>query len=397
MENDQELDVERIATGGVVGRLSDGRVAFVRYALPGERVSVRITKERSRFVNADAVAIERESADRVAAPCAYAHPEGCGGCDLQHVSPSAQLAWKASLVTEHFERIAHLDVDVVVEECGPAAGSRTRLRCAVDGNGRIGLRRHHSNEIQALAACYLADPRLMEAFAQDWRGAREVELRAIGHEAPFAVVTMNDGTVVTTDLDGLMDEEPRRSYVEVGNERFRVGPKSFWQSHVRAPEALTQTVMDMAHVRKGDHVVDLYSGVGLFTLPLARRVGNLGRVVSLESSKNSVADARRNLAGLDHARVVDVAVNPRTATQAVEPGSVVVLDPPRAGAGVDVMKAITKAEPRRIVYVSCDAATLARDVAAAAESGWRLTKMRTLDLFPMTEHSEVVVCLDKRP
>jgi tRNA/tmRNA/rRNA uracil-C5-methylase (TrmA/RlmC/RlmD family) len=155
--------------------------------------------------------------------------------------------------------------------------------------------------------------------------------------------------------------------------------------------------MDMAHVRKGDHVVDLYSGVGLFTLPLARRVGNLGRVVSLESSKNSVADARRNLAGLDHARVVDVAVNPRTAAQAVEPGSVVVLDPPRAGAGVDVMKAIAKAEPRRIVYVSCDAATLARDVAAAAESGWKLTKMRTLDLFPMTEHSEVVVCLDKRP
>lgn len=389
-----EVDIDRVAAGGTVGRLDDGRVVFVRHAIPGERVRVVLTQERSRFTRGDAIEVLSPSSHRVKAPCAYAHPEGCGGCDLQHVAPEYQLQWKADVVKEQFQRLAHLEVDVEVKEVGPALSSRTRLRCGVDEDGRLGLRQHGSDEIVPLAGCHVFSVRGNEAFMNDWDGAREVEIRVMG-DSSFAVVTLNDGSVVTATLDGLIDEEPQRSIVEVNGERFRVSPLSFWQSHVSAPEILTKHVLEMSKVRRGGRIVDLFSGVGLFAVPLAQRVGADGRVIAVESSPSSAADARRNVADLAHVTVVEQRVTPRLIRDTVDGGTTVVLDPPRSGAGIPVMEALAQARPERIVYVSCDAATLARDCRVLVDAGWTLSQLRAFDLFPMTEHVELVAALDR--
>lgn len=389
-----EVEIDRVAAGGTVGRLDDGRVVFVRHALPGERVRVALTQERSRFARGDAIDVLSASPQRVVAPCAYAHPGGCGGCDLQHVEPAYQLEWKAAVVKEQFQRLAHLDVDVQVQSVGAALSSRTRLRCGVNDEGRLGLRQHGSDDIVPLAGCHVFSVRGNEAFMNDWEGAEEVEIRVMG-DAAFAVVTLEDGNVVTATLDGLIDEEPQRSHVEVNGERFRISPLSFWQSHEMAPEILSREVLELAKVKRGGRVVDLYSGVGLFAVPLARRVGSDGRVLAIESSPSSAADARRNVADLSHVTIVEQRVTPRIIRDTVDHTTTVVLDPPRSGAGIAVMEALVQTRPERIVYVSCDAATLARDIRVLVDAGWNLSQLRAFDLFPMTEHVELVAALDR--
>ena len=389
-----EVAIDRVAAGGTVGRLEDGRVVFVRHAIPGEKVKVALTQERSRFTRGDAVEILIASPYRVKAPCAYSHPSGCGGCDLQHVDPAYQLQWKADVVKDQFQRLAHLDVEVEIQPVGPAGSSRTRLRCGVDDNGRLGLRQHGSDQLVPLANCHVFSSRGNEAFTNDWSGAQEVEIRTIG-DSSFAVVTLDDGSVVTATLDGLIDDEPQRSHVEVNGERFRVSPLSFWQSHESAPEVLTQHVIELAKVRRGGRVVDLFSGVGLFAVPLAKRVGSDGRVIAVESSPSAAADARRNVADLPHVTVVEQRVTPRLIRDTVDGGTTVVLDPPRSGAGIPIMDALAQTRPERIVYVSCDAATLARDCRVLVDAGWTLSHLRGFDLFPMTEHVELVAALDR--
>jgi len=388
------LELQRVARGGCVGYLADGRVCFVRHGLPGESVHVRITQSKSKFARGDVVEVVSPSDERVPPPCAYAHPDGCGGCDLQHVSPRFQLEWKARVATEQFSRLAMLDVEISVEPAPLTSRSRTRLRCGVHPDGRLGLRQHGTDTVLPLADCWLTPPELREAFLHDWTGAREVELRSIG-DSHFAVVTLNNGDVVTATLDGLIDEEPQRSYAEVLGERFRISPESFWQSHVDAPEILTRAVISAARPRRGDRVVDLFSGVGLFAVPLARHVGVDGKVVAVEASISACRDARRNVADLPQVTVVESRVTPRVVRDVVDARSTVVLDPPRGGAGIEVMSAIARNQPRRVVYVSCDAATLARDVKVLTDSGWTLSSLQAFDLFPMTEHLELVAVLDQ--
>lgn len=214
-------------------------------------------------------------------------------------------------------------------------------------------------------------------------------------DSAFAVVTLEDDSVVTASLDGLIDEEPQRSHVEVNGERFRVSPLSFWQSHEAAPEILSRVVVELSKARRGGRIVDLFSGVGLFAVPLARRVGGEGRVIAVESSPSSAADARRNVADLAHVTVVEQRVTPRLIRDTVDERTTVVLDPPRSGAGIAVMEALVRAQPERVVYVSCDAATLARDCRVMIDAGWTMSTVRAFDLFPMTEHVELVAALDR--
>src|ERR1019366_4448407 len=178
--------IERPATGGGVGRADDGRVIFVRHSLPGELVRAGVSETSAHFSRGEAVEVLESSPERVTAPCPYAPPGGCGGCDLQHASPDAQLAWKASIVAEHLRRIAGLEVDVAVTTpIGPVQGSRTRLRCGVDDQGRLGLRAARSHRLVAIEQCWIADERFTPALGHSWRGLSEVELRAIGDGEPF--------------------------------------------------------------------------------------------------------------------------------------------------------------------------------------------------------------------
>jgi len=395
-----ELVTERPATGGAVARLEDGRVAFVRLALPGERVSARVTSVHKRFVRAEATEVIDASNDRVTPPCEYAGAGKCGGCDLQHATDAAQRAWKSAIITDHLHRIAGIDrhVEVTAAPSDPR-GSRTRLRCGVDGHGRLGLRQSASNDVVALDDCWLADSRLQVAFNHRWEHAREVELRAIGSEEPFAVVHARRGGVEQLLATTLTGEPLARagSVVHVGAHRFEIGPLSFWQSHRDAPRLLSELVVSALGAATGDRVVDLYSGVGLFAVPVADVVGATGRVDAVESSPDAAHDLRRNARGFDRLRTREWLVTPRAINDLVYEGSLVVLDPPRSGAGAGVMAALTKRGPRRIVYVSCDAATFARDVKEARRGGFELTSLIAHDLFPMTEHVELVGVLDGPP
>jgi tRNA/tmRNA/rRNA uracil-C5-methylase (TrmA/RlmC/RlmD family) len=390
--------IERPATGGGVGRLPDGRVVFVRHSLPGELVLVDVTEATANFSRGDAVEIVEPSAERVSAPCDYAHPGGCGGCDLQHASPTAQASWKLSLVREHLKRIAGVERDVTITPALTAAqGSRTRLRCAVNEDGQLSLRGARSHDLVVIESCWIANEAFTPAFGTSWEGAEEVELRAIGDGEPFAVVRRDTHRGTMYELCSFHGEplEPStQSRVSVQGHYFSVSPRSFWQSHRSAPQQLLEAVLSFADVQAGDHVVDLFSGVGLFAIPLAKAVGPAGRVTAVESSPYAVRDARQNGDGLRHLKVREWSVSPRAINDSVGEGDIVVLDPPRSGLAKGVVDALLRRAPKRLVYVSCDAATFARDLKALMAGGFNLSDLKVFDLFPMTEHVELVALLD---
>ena len=389
--------VERPATGGGVGRADDGRVIFVRHSLPGELVRVAITEATSKFYRGDAVDVLEASPERVTAPCPYARPGGCGGCDLQHASAEAQRSWKSALVEEHLRRIAGVERDITVIASPMVEASRTRLRCAVDEDGALSLRVARSHDLVPIESCWISSREFDEAFAHPWRGAEEVELRAIGTGQPFAVVRRDEERGTTFEvrsLSGSTLDPSTHSRVSVGGHVYRVGPMSFWQSHRDAPQVLLDAVLEFSDVASGDDVTDLFSGVGLFSVPLAKRVGPSGRVTAVESSPYAVRDARENATGLSHLRVREWSVTPRSVNDTVREGSIVVLDPPRHGLAKGVADAIARRRPRRAVYVSCDAATFARDLKIFLGHGFVLSDLRVFDLFPMTEHVELVALLD---
>lgn len=390
--------VERPATGGGVGRADDGRVIFVRHSLPGELVRALVTETTSSFYRGDAVEVLEASPERVPPPCPYAHPGGCGGCDLQHASVAAQRAWKASLVEEHLHRIAGVERTVeVIAMPGAQKGTRTRLRCAVDDEGRLSLRKSRSHDLVAVDPCWIADPAFAPAYETSWPGITEVELRAVGAGTPFAVAQRLSERGTTFELRGLSGstlDPSTHSRVEVAGHVYSVSPLSFWQSHRDAPKVLLDTVLEFARPQVGDDVTDLFSGVGLFSVPLAKAVGPSGRVTAVESSPFAVRDARINAVELKQLKVREWSVTARSTNDTVREGSIVVLDPPRQGLAKGVGASIARRAPHRVIYVSCDAATFARDLKDFLGSGFALSDLRVFDLFPMTEHVELVALLD---
>ncbi len=366
-----EVEVGPIAHGGhCVARVPTDepgrdRVVFVRHALPGERVVVEITEgsDGDSFWRGDAVTVLAASPDRVPAPCPYAGPGACGGCDLQHVEVAAQRAWKATVVREQLQRLARLDLPIEVEEVPPTLRWRTRMQYVALPDGGRGLHVHRSDEVVLVEDCLIdasGDPSRRTSDSSRWSSGVET------HE-----------TVAT-------------SY---GSHDFAVAPDGFWQSHVEAPRVLVETVLGMLQPQAGERVLDLYAGVGLFAAFLSDAVGADGRVVAVEGSRVACQDARTNLppgVRVEHGPVERVL---RSAYD--EPFDLVVLDPPREGARRAVVEQIVDRAPRAVAYVACDPAALARDLATFGELGYTLRELRAFDLFPMTHHVECVALLEK--
>jgi tRNA/tmRNA/rRNA uracil-C5-methylase (TrmA/RlmC/RlmD family) len=372
-----ELQVDAVAHGGHCVARHDGRVVFVRHALPGERVRAVVDEDAGGgFCRADAVAVLAASPDRVAAPCTWARAGGCGGCDLQHVAPPAQRGWKAQVLAEQLTRLAGVHRDVEVEELpGGPLGWRTRVRLAVDDEGRAGLRAHRSHDVLAVADCPLAPP---------------------GALAPVLGKRFAPGEVeVVVDAGGAVhagDDEPVT--VRAAGREWRLSPGVFWQVHPALPDVLAQVVGEWAVAPRGGTAWDLYGGVGLFAAVLAEQVGPDGSVTVVESARAAVDDGRAALADLPQVgwrvgRVEKVLVG------LPGPPDVVVADPPRKGLGRAVVDALAANGPERVVYVACDPAALARDVAFFAERGYTLAELRAFDAFPMTHHMECVALLTR--
>ncbi len=394
------------AGGGFVGRSPDGRVVFVRHAAPGERVLAEVTEENKSFLRADAVEILEPSEQRVEPRCVVAGPGGCGGCDYQHLSLDLQRELKAALIEEHLSRIAKIEHKVVVE---PASADddgynwRTRVRFGIDELGLPSFHPHRTSELLAVADCPVAvdEIRSTGVMANRFDGVETLEV--FGHPngtTPVVNLTTTPrGFTHTPEIDGagiVVDgsilQAPGRVKVTVGARSFDVGVDSFFQSHRSAAELLTRAVLQAAKLSKGDHVADLYCGVGLFSAAIGARVGSEGKVIAIEKNAAATADARRNCKDLAQVTILTESVNAKTIASLLPGTDVVVVDPARDGVGKPAMVALCNLAPRptRLVYVSCDPATFARDVATAMEEGWKLTSLRAFDLFPNTEHVELV-------
>ncbi|SRR5579875_33643 len=403
------------AGGGCVARAPDGRVVFVRHAVPGERVRARVTEEASRFLRADAVEVLDASPDRAQPPCPHAGPGRCGGCDWQHVRLEAQRRLKQDLVAAQLRHLAGTDADVRVEEVpGPVDGLawRSRARFAVDQSGRLGFHLYRSHQVEPVTQCLVASAQVEAVGAERarWPGAKEVEVLALSRGA-LCRVEMGSGAFPAVDgrhLPGLgcglvVDGQPVRGtgWVEeqVEGRRFRVTAGSFWQVHVGAPRTLALAVIDGLVPQPGDFVADLYAGVGLMAVLLAGRVGPTGRVLAVERSPRAHRDSVANTAGLPQVRPVLASVTPRFVSADLGHPDLVVLDPARRGAGTATMAALARLRPppRAVAYLSCYPATFARDVSELLRQGWSLQALRAFDLFPMTEHVEVLGLLVPGP
>lgn len=407
-----ELEVGAPAHGGFcIAHAEDGRVVFVRHALPDEVVRARVTEDRGgSFLRADAVEVLRASAERVEPPCPYARPGRCGGCDWQHASGPAQRAIKEAVVREQFSRLAHVDLpaDFHVEALSEELlGWRTRVTYAVDRSGGLGLHRHRSHEIEPVTACPLGQPGVGdgELLAQRWSGLTGVEIVRDSRDE-IAVVGHRPGPGRQArgrrppDRVELLSGPPKLSF-DVLDRAFAVDPAGFWQVHPLALPAFVGALADAAAPQAGERVLDLYAGAGALTAFLAEQVGLTGRVIGVESAAGAVADATANLAELPWAEVRRARLDDASAAVLAELGAevdpdVVVLDPPRAGAGKTIMRALCAMRPRVIAYVACDPAALARDAAVALAEGWQLASIRGFDAFPMTHHVECVATF-RRP
>lgn len=420
-----EVEVEAVAHGGHCIARHDGRVLFVRHALPGERVVARVTEgdEESRFLRADAVEVLQASSDRVEAPCRYAGPGRCGGCDWQHVAPGAQRRLKVAVITEQLARLAGL----TPEQAGwdgtvmPAPGDkvakgevpawRTRVHYAVDAEGRAGLRRHRSHEVEPIDHCMIAAPGVSELGVEqrEWPAVATVEaIAATGSSDRQTIVTPVPGgrlpiveldrpvSVMRVDEQGGVHKVHGRGFVRerAVQRTWRVGAGGFWQVHPQAADLLARAVLDGLRPRRGEMALDLYCGVGLFAGALAERVGERGAVLGIESVKRAVEDARHNLADLERVRIEHGKVEQVLPRTGIAEADLIVLDPPRVGAGRTTVQHLAALGARAIAYVACDPAALARDLSYFAAEGYRPVSLRAFDLFPMTHHVECVAILE---
>jgi tRNA/tmRNA/rRNA uracil-C5-methylase (TrmA/RlmC/RlmD family) len=349
------VEVGPIAHGGHCVARHDGRVIFVRHALPGERVLVQITDQsHARFWRGDAMEVLDPSPDRVTPTCPIAGPGLCGGCDFQHVDLPAQRRLKTSVVAEQLRRLAGIDWSGEVEAVSSPGTEnglawRTRMRYTLDAQGHLGLRAHRSHRVSALppGGCRIAAPGALDG---------------------------SEGTVTEV----------------AAGRHWAVAADGFWQVHPSGADTLVAAVLAGLRPEPGELALDLYCGVGLFAGVLA----DAGcRVWGLESNLTAVVHARTNLADVaDRVTVIAGRVE-RAARHLPRAVDLVVLDPPRTGAGAAAMRAVLERTPRAVAYVACDPAALARDLATAATLGYQPDRITAYDLFPMTHHVECVAVL----
>ena len=385
-----QVTIEKVAHGGHFIARHDGAVIFVRHAIPGENCTIQITSTGSSFNRADVVSVETPSEFRVVPPCTFAHRNGCGGCDFQHISVDHQRKLKSDVIAEQFSRIAKMDLHIDVEEVGESTHWRTRAIATTDRNGKLGFYKSRSHSIAPVTDCLICveGMNFSEIASRDLKGDVRVEISASNMRERSIALAPTRG-----EDKARLTEGPAVLHEEVLSRTLEVSQESFWQSHKKAPEVLTQAVLDFAQLKNGEHVLDLYGGVGLFSAAIVEAIGPTGHVDLIEGSKVATADAARNFAAYSNITIAtgDVAkLLPR-----ITAADVVVLDPPRDGAGKEAVAHIARLAPRAIVYVACDPAALARDTAYLADHRYSLIKVRAFDLFPMTHHIECVALYER--
>jgi tRNA/tmRNA/rRNA uracil-C5-methylase (TrmA/RlmC/RlmD family) len=390
---DLTLTVGAPANGGSCVARHDGRVVFVRYALPGERVRVRVTADRGSYWHAETVEVIEPSDDRRASLCPIAGVEGAGCCDLAFVEPAAARALKAEVVSNQLARLGSYQWSQPVQPLSPtgATGWRTRIKLDVGADGHAGFHRYRSGELVADLNCGQLPAGMVDGLAStEWQPGAHVHVVIDDDGQRHVACTVRHGRRNSTDVI----EGSHQGVQRAGRHSWQVPVTTFWQAHRDAARTYSALISDWAQPSHGMTAWDLYGGVGVFAAALGDAVGESGRIVSVDSSRAASRVARATLADLPQLSVVTDSVR-RALTAQPARADVAVLDPPRAGAGREVIELLTAAEVPRVVHIGCEAASFARDIGLYQRHGYAVNEIRVFDSFPLTHHIECVALLTR--
>ena len=414
MNEIQKVTFEKLVFGGdCLGRLPDGRAVFVPFALPGEVAEIEITESKERFARGRVVNLLVKSPDRIEAPCPYFTI--CGGCHYQHLDYAQQLKLKQALVKDQLERIGKLTnlPEIPMTASATPFGYRNQVQLHPtnlengEGLSSLGFKRADSNNVLPIAKCLLVPDELNAILAQ-------LELEANSGISRLAMRIDSDGELMLI-FTGESDEPPdlsielpvSSSYIfpdgqclnlsgndalvfTVLGKEFLVSPESFFQVNLSVAEEMIKHVLSLFDGQESLEILELYSGVGLFTRFLAPHASQL---TAIESSPSACFDFVTNLDEFDNISLYEGAVEdvlPGLLEQ-IAPVNLVVLDPPRAGLNVKARQALIDLAPHQIIYISCDPSTLARDLKHFSESGYDLQSLKAFDMFPQTAHVETMI------
>jgi 23S rRNA (uracil1939-C5)-methyltransferase len=400
-----ELHPHAMAHGGEAIARRDGKAHFVAGAMPGEVIEATITEDRGSWARASLVALLAPSPDRREAPCP--HAEECGGCQWQFAGEDLQRDWKRTTVISQLEHLGKI-VDPVVHATaapGQPFGYRNRMDFHVVG-GRPALIRPRSNDPLPIDVCLLLHESLQPLFNDlgDLTGATRLTIRS-GTRTGDLVAIVDGALPERADRWGVpvILREPEGVDAVIGEAvlteivdgfTFSIPPDGFFQNNTEGAEALVSLVREAADLDRGDVMLDGYCGVGLFGATVGREAGV---VLGIDSAPSAIEHARQNLsaAGVEHRLIAGSVTRDIEGFDAY--WDVAVVDPPRKGLGQRGVEAITSSMPRRVVYVSCDPASLARDARILESSGYEFTEATPVDMFPQTYHVEVVATFDRAP
>jgi 23S rRNA (uracil1939-C5)-methyltransferase len=438
-----ELTIEKLVYGGEgLARMdAEGgrkKTVFVPLVLPGEHIQASIVEERPGFARARLDRVLQPAPERTSPPCPYFSE--CGGCHYQHATYEAQLEFKKQILRETVERIAKIELPQITAYASPPLGyrNRTRMRIGmVEGKFAIGYYRMASHSLLPIRECPISSPLINHAIQAVWsvgatseapRGLSEIEFAADNADKSLIVVFLMDGAadekrlrewggsikaampeitgvaaiqrsrnvdeaVAAPELDGETSDGSTRLLgleglkYKVGEFGYRVSAGSFFQTNRFLAEKLVELVTAGA---SGRRALDLYAGVGLFTLPLAQ---DFERVTAVEAAPSSFQDLVANAP--DHVKAIKSTTEAFLSRLSGSKPDFVVVDPPRSGLGKKVTAALAKLAPEKIAYVSCDPSTLSRDLPALVAAGYKITKADLVDLFPQTFHLETVLRLER--
>jgi 23S rRNA (uracil1939-C5)-methyltransferase len=428
-----EITIEKLVYGGEGLAHHDGSTVFVPFVLPAERVAAAPVEQKKKFIRARVERVLEPSPDRAAARCP--HFGVCGGCDYQHIPYDAQLKYKTEILRETLRRLGRIDwPGEITAHASPPWGYRNRAQWKVRPIGENGARgmaigyfRASSTVVCAVEDCAILSPLLLktllalrgaEAEGIFPRGLREIEAFAGANDSKLLLTATFAGFPphaqqfaenlhrILPELESLLFHDPTRERMELdgpgyieceaAGETYRVGHFSFFQVNRFLVDELVREVVE--NEKEGRLAMDLFAGVGLFSVALAKR---FARVVAVESNPAAVRDLETNTSGraASSGRAVEVraADVEQFLAKLKEDPELVLLDPPRAGLTPEIVKYLTRVSPQRITYVSCDPPTLARDLGALVNSTYEISRVHLFDLFPQTFHIEAVVGLRRRP
>jgi 23S rRNA (uracil1939-C5)-methyltransferase len=397
-----------MAHGGAALGRHEGKVVFVPYAIPGEEVLVEIVEDKGRYARGRLVEVLSRLTQRVPPPCPHFGSHGCGGCHWQHIAYETQLELKQHIVQDQLERIGRFEsmpVRPMIESSEPWR-YRNHVQFTLDEHGRLGFMAAESQRVVPIGECHIMHPLLEEVFV-----ALDLELPELKRlllrcgvntgqrmavfetyeDEPFELEVDLPVSCVFLLSDGRTATLIGQEYISeiLAGQEYRISASSFFQVNTPQAEELVRLVRNYLAPTGSGVLLDAYCGVGVFGLSLASEVG---QVIGVEESPSAVADARFNAGLADNAEFIEGRVE-EVLPSLGDSIDLAVLDPPRQGCASKALTALAGLTPDKIVYVSCDPATLARDTRLLVQAGYQLVEVQPVDMFPQTYHIENVALL----